>query len=218
MPEATLWVIFTTAFLIGLSGALLPGPLLTVAISESARQGFWTGPLLVLGHGIAELILVIALARGLAQFLDNRNITSAIGVLGGLFLLWMAYSIMGRALNKTTSLMAHPPPGRLHPHPSLSGILLSVFNPAWLVWWATVGVAYVLWSLQAGTAGLLFFYSGHIISDLSWYTMVALLVATGKKLVTDTIFRGVLLACGLFLVGLSGFFIMNGVRFWIGGG
>ncbi len=47
MPEATLWVIFTTAFLIGLSGALLPGPLLTVAISESARQGFWTGPLLV---------------------------------------------------------------------------------------------------------------------------------------------------------------------------
>ncbi|NIO68753.1 MAG: lysine transporter LysE, partial [Anaerolineae bacterium] len=29
------------------SGALMPGPLLTVTISQSAQRGFWQGPLLI---------------------------------------------------------------------------------------------------------------------------------------------------------------------------
>jgi threonine/homoserine/homoserine lactone efflux protein len=43
-----------TSFVIALSGAMMPGPLLTVTISESPRRGMLAGPLLVLGHGILD--------------------------------------------------------------------------------------------------------------------------------------------------------------------
>ena len=58
----TLVVIFFSSFMIALSGALMPGPLLTVTISEATRRGTVAGPLMILGHGILELALVLRLA------------------------------------------------------------------------------------------------------------------------------------------------------------
>ena len=54
-----LLTIFFTSFCIALSGALMPGPLLTVTISETTRRGLLVGPLLIIGHSILELILVV---------------------------------------------------------------------------------------------------------------------------------------------------------------
>ncbi|HPP13333.1 MAG TPA: LysE family transporter, partial [bacterium] len=48
-----------TSFVIALSGALMPGPLLAVTVERSVRDGFIAGPLVVLGHGLLEVILVV---------------------------------------------------------------------------------------------------------------------------------------------------------------
>ena len=50
--------IFMTSFVIALSGALAPGPLLAACISESTKHGFKSGPLMILGHAILEIIMV----------------------------------------------------------------------------------------------------------------------------------------------------------------
>ena len=47
--------IFFSSMGIGLSGALMPGPMLSVTVAESYKKGFWAGPLLVVGHAIPEL-------------------------------------------------------------------------------------------------------------------------------------------------------------------
>ena len=49
-----LLTIFISSFVIALSGAMMPGTLLTVTISESSRRGMIAGPLLILGHGILQ--------------------------------------------------------------------------------------------------------------------------------------------------------------------
>ncbi len=61
--------IFGGSFTLALSGALMPGPLLTVTVAESARIGFRAGPLLMTGHAVLELLLVIAIVYGLGPFL-----------------------------------------------------------------------------------------------------------------------------------------------------
>ena len=66
----TLFTIFASSFVIALSGALMPGPLLTATISESSRRGFWAGPLMIAGHAILELALVVALSWGFPVFSD----------------------------------------------------------------------------------------------------------------------------------------------------
>ena len=54
----SLLYIFGGSFLVALTGAMMPGPVLTVTISESSRRGAWAGPLLMIGHALLELALI----------------------------------------------------------------------------------------------------------------------------------------------------------------
>ncbi len=75
--------IFGGSFTLALSGALMPGPLLTVTISESARRGFRAGPLLMIGHSLLELVLVIAVIQGLGPYLKSPIVMGIISLFGG---------------------------------------------------------------------------------------------------------------------------------------
>jgi len=206
--------IFTTSLFVGFSGALMPGPLLTVVISESARRGFWEGPALVLGHAVAEALIVAALAAGLSRLLKRNLVAGLIGLLGGAFLLWMGFDIAGSAWWGTVSLeQATGAEAGLQLGPIITGIVVSISNPYWVLWWATVGASYVALSLARGPLGLGSFYFGHILSDLSWYSLVALLITRGKTLLSQPVYRLILLVCGIFLMALSIYFIYSGIKF-----
>ena len=89
-----------------------------------------------------------------------------------------------------------------------AGVLLSLLNPYWSIWWATVGLLYITQALQGGTGVVAAFYSGHILADLAWYSLVAALLAGGRRFVSRKVYAGVLLVCSLFLVGLGVYFIL----------
>ncbi|MDO8885688.1 LysE family transporter [Candidatus Oleimmundimicrobium sp.] len=69
--------IFITSLIVGFSGAIMPGPLLAVTINEVHQRGFWSGPLIVLGHAILELILVVALALGFQKILLTQQLLAS---------------------------------------------------------------------------------------------------------------------------------------------
>lgn len=78
----SLTAIFLSSFLLALSGAMMPGPLLTATIGESASRGPSTGPLLILGHGILEVALLLLLFLGLSPFFQSRWVFIAIALAG----------------------------------------------------------------------------------------------------------------------------------------
>jgi threonine/homoserine/homoserine lactone efflux protein len=80
-----LTAIFISSFIIALSGAMMPGPVLTVAISETTKRGFLAGPLIVLGHAILEISLLILLTLGFADFINNPELLGIVGIAGALF-------------------------------------------------------------------------------------------------------------------------------------
>ncbi|MFO8009989.1 MAG: LysE family transporter [Dehalococcoidia bacterium] len=215
MPEATLPVIFITAFIIGFSGAMMPGPLLAYTISASARYGFWAGPLIVLGHGILELLLVLALVLGLDRFIESEWVTSTIGLVGGTVLIVMGLMMFRQGWHRPPLPLESSTTMVVNKRMILSGILVSMSNPYWFIWWATIGITYLLWSLKLGTVGITSFFTGHILSDLTWYALVALVIATGRKAINTTIYAWLLMVCGLGLVGLGGYFVVSGVRFLV---
>ena len=216
MPEATIPLIFTTSFLVALSGAMMPGPVLAVTISEVARRGFWAGPLLILGHGILELVLVTALALGLSEFIRNDLVSAIIGLIGGCILLALGFLTMRRGWGRVSIPTANPQEAGRSEKVILSGILASISNPYWFIWWVTLGTVYLLWALNLGVAGVASFFTGHILADLGWYALVAFIVATGRKVMNDAVYRGLLVLCGLALIVLGGYFISAGVRFFTG--
>ncbi|MEW6458409.1 MAG: LysE family transporter [Bacillota bacterium] len=224
----TIELIFATSFVVGLTGAMMPGPLLTLTVAESARHGFRAGPLLVLGHGILEAALIVALTAGLAAVLVRAEVTAAIAVIGGAFLIWMGYSIARDALRGRVQLAvaAGGNPGAAvgtAAAPALPrlvglGIATSLSNPYFTLWWATIGLGYITLSLERGPAGLAAFFTGHILADLAWYSLVAAAVAGSGRFLTPRIYRGILAVCGSFLVTLGGYFIWSGLvkNLWLG--
>lgn len=214
--------LFGSAFLIGLSGAMMPGPILTATIAGALRRGFWAGPLIVLGHAALELALLTALAAGLAPWLRNGRFLGLLGVAGGLLLLRMAAGQARDAGTIAETLSAGgwktPQADRSRLRSVADGILLSLSNPYWTLWWATIGLNYMGIAARRGLPGFGAFYAGHILSDLAWYSLVAASVAAGRRICPPRGARAALRICAALLAGLGALFIGEGAGRLAGGG
>lgn len=222
----TLYGIFLTSFIVGLSGALMPGPVLTATISHTLQRGFWAGPWVVLGHGVLELTLVLALFYGIGSVIQQPVVLGIMGVTGGIILIWMGAGMLYQAPHLSFSTAIQPNPitprvstparwYRLSHHPAGAGLLTSLSNPYWALWWATIGLGYVGLAQGLGVAGIVSFYGGHILSDLVWYSLVSWGFAWGRAFISDKLYRKLIFGCGLFLIGFGLYFGFLGTRsFW----
>ncbi|MBC7252611.1 MAG: LysE family transporter [Actinobacteria bacterium] len=202
--------IFFISLGVGLSGALMPGPLLTVTIAESYHRGFIAGPLLVAGHAVLEGILVILLMLGLDRVIGNSLFFGLVGVAGGAFLFWMGLDMALEVRDGKLHLDLRDR-GSARLGPFTAGLTASLSNPYWSLWWATFGLSWLLRSMERGAAGVLSFFTGHIMADVLWYFLVAFLVVTGRKFVSDRVYNYVILGCGVFLVVLGARFAGDGL-------
>lgn len=206
---AELLGIFFSSMGIGLSGAVMPGPMLSVSIAESYKKGFWAGPLIVLGHAIPEFLLMVLFSLGLNEFTDNSIAVGVIGIVGGAFLAWLAVKIFIEVRSGITiDLTARREIGW---GPVLAGVWTSVSNPGWIIWWATIGARYILLSLRHGILGLAFFFVGHEMADLAWYSLVSFLVSRGRGRISDRVYHVVLYVCALLVFGFAALFAVNGI-------
>jgi threonine/homoserine/homoserine lactone efflux protein len=212
--------IFVSSFIIALSGALMPGPLLAVTIRDTSRRGFLAAPLLVLGHGILELGLLALLLLGLAEWVKGEAATTVIALAGCGALLWMAVGMARevRSLRFDTDAGAAGAAGsgagnaRSLWRPVADGVVASISNPYWSLWWATIGLGYLALSREQGIAGVAFFFAGHILADAAWFLFVGLTVSAGRGRFTDRVYRGIVGVCAgfLFFFALSfGYFGMT---------
>jgi len=205
----SLAAIFFSSFMIALSGALMPGPFLTVTISESSRRGAAAGPLMILGHGLLELVLVVALLSGMAPFLARDSVFIVIALFGGGILLWMAVSML-----RSLPTLRLDPDVRTEKSQNLvlAGIVFSLANPYWSIWWASIGLGYIIHSFKFGLPGVLSFFSGHILADLLWYSLISFAIARGKRFFSDRFYRGLIGTCASLLVVFACYFLYSGLE------
>jgi threonine/homoserine/homoserine lactone efflux protein len=196
--------LFVSSFVIALSGAMMPGTLLTVTISESSRRGMVAGPLLIVGHSLLEFTLIVGLLLGLAPLFEHPGFFIVVSLIGGGILLWMAVG-MFRALPALT--IAWDAQDTRRGNLILTGVLMSVANPYWIIWWATIGMVYITQSRTYGLAGLSVFFLGHILADFAWYALVSAAVGKGRAFFSDRIYRSVIGVCASVLVVFAALFL-----------
>lgn len=207
--EITLLTIFCTSFILALSGALMPGPLLTVTVSESSRRGALVGPTMIFGHSLLELALVLALLSGLAPFLVRDDVFIFISLVGGAVLLWMGTTML-RSLPQLS--LKGRPDGPRSKNLVLTGIVLSAANPYWLIWWASIGLGYIMYAMQFGMLGIAAFFFGHILADLAWYCLISFGIARGRRFFSDSLYRKLIGGCAVFLLFFSCWFLYGGIN------
>jgi threonine/homoserine/homoserine lactone efflux protein len=183
---------------------MAPGPMSAVAVGIGTRWRY-AGAVMAVGHGIVEFPLMAALVLGAGPLFKIAGVGNAIGLFGGLVLVWLgvrAFRSLSEAdLNTRQSARS----------PLIAGMLLSVGNPYFLIWWATVGLTLLDKAEKFGRTGVFAFAVAHWMCDLVWLTVLSILAFAGANVMGRRFQQGVLIICGLMLVGFGIWFIADSV-------
>lgn len=203
--------IFFWSFTIGLTGAVMPGPLLVLTLKESADRGK-TAPLwLSCGHSICELAVVLLFVVGLSAVIPVDAIVGPVGLIGGIVMGWMAYGAYRQSsvefdVSESAAVVSR---GRSL---ILGGGVVTVSNPYWMLWWLTVGMKLLVDAQPAGAAGVGAFYFGHILSDFAWFGFVGIVIGGSREMLKGRPYRYLMLVCACLLAGFGVWFILSGGR------
>lgn len=227
MEPSSSWIIFSLSFLTALTGALSPGPLLTYTIiktMESKRHGYLTGFTVIAGHALLEMCIIIALLSGLTFFLKNILVIRIVSVTGCLFLIYFGTTIIRDCITGRIKIdfkgRGNDPPGNKKEkqsglkNPVIGGIITSISNPYWWIWWASIGSAFwVNFNISSkNIPGIISFFLGHEAGDLIWYVFISFIIFFGRGFINRKIYTIILILCGVFMIlfglylGISPFF------------
>jgi len=199
-----LFFYFWFGFVVGLSGTLIPGPLLAFVVSDATRKGWKSGLLAAVGHNMVESVIVLIIMVGLAAVMESVVFQRTVGLIGGICLLIFGTLNIKAAvrgeLSVEDSVISHY--GSI-----LGGIVFTIFNPTVPLWWATVGLLMLMDSLAMTLLGGVFWVLGHYCSDISWYSFVSVSLSKGKRYVDVKLQKLIIAACGVFLFALGVVFL-----------
>jgi threonine/homoserine/homoserine lactone efflux protein len=195
-------VFLAQAVVISLSGVLAPGPVTAATVAAGARRRH-AGALVALGHAAVELPLMGLILLGIGALLAHRPVTIAVGLAGGVMLLWMGGGMLAELRRPTAAAT----PRRRHPF--WTGVVLSAANPYFLLWWATVGLNLAREAGGFGALAFAVFAAVHSLCDLAWLEALSQAAFHGSRRFSGQGFKVVLGLCGAALIGF-------GVKFLLG--
>jgi threonine/homoserine/homoserine lactone efflux protein len=191
-------------FVIGLTGALAPGPTLIATINSSLTGGWSVGPRVTLGHAFVELLMVIVIITGLSVAVSAYS--AIIAGVGGIALVLFGVLTILEARKANLSFSEGP---SVSPRPFMAGILTSISNPYFWIWWFTVGSALLIGAYQGGPILAVAFILGHWGADLAWLTLVSASIHRGRFVLDEIHYRWILGLCGLFLIGFGLYYLVT---------
>jgi len=193
------------AVLISLSGVIAPGPVTAVTVSKGTKSPH-AGAIIALGHGIVEIPLMILILYGFGDILKITYIKAIIGLLGGLFLLKMGLGLL-KGIKQAKIDSANGPSS-----PLKAGIILTLANPYFLIWWATIGAILISKSYSFGLFAFAILMIAHWSCDFLWLYFLSALSFKGGQFFGKRLQQVLFLICGVFLLFFSSKFIYDAVK------
>jgi threonine/homoserine/homoserine lactone efflux protein len=190
--------------IVSASGVMAPGPLFAANLVYGLKQGTKSGVKMAIGHTIVEFPLVILLGIGVFSLESFPEFRTVISIFGAITLFVFAAIQIKSLFRKNESINFNSKQG-----PLITGILLSVLNPFFIIWWLTIGFklisdAMMIWAF----AGILIVFVLHIWMDFAWLGVVSFLASKSKKIISNNIYK-------IFMGGLSIMLIYFGITFLI---
>jgi threonine/homoserine/homoserine lactone efflux protein len=196
------YLFLVSVVFISLSGVMMPGPLFAVTIAKAFKRkaaGIWVS----LGHGAVEFPLMFLIYFGFVQVLASSAVQRFIGLVGGVLMVYLGLRML-RVERKAVEKSGKSGHGSL-----VAGILTTVGNPYFLLWWATIGAALVVNASLFGFLGFVVFAAMHWLCDLLWNVFVSITVFKSKRFWTEKVRNVVFGFCFLVLVGFGLWFILS---------
>ena len=184
------------AFLITLSGVMIPGPVSALTISQGAKSPHY-GAFVAFGHGIVEVPIMILILFGFGELFKITMVNTIIGLLGGLFLLKLSFDLF-KGINEPKKVS-----NKYSSNPLSAGIILTLLNPAYIAWMATVGSILILGSYKYGILGFVLYTIMHLLTDIIWLYFLSALSFKGGQFFGNKLQKILFFICGVSLAFFS---------------
>ncbi len=195
-----------SAFFLGLSG-FIPGPLLTLVISETLRYGIKEGIKVATSPLITDLPIILITILILSRLSDTKYVLGVIAFAGGIFLIYMAVESLtfkgletGSANQRSQAIK--------------KGIIANFLNPSPYVFWFSIGAPTIV---KASNHGLIFavlflivFYTTLVGSKVS----IAVITGKSKDFLSSRYYIYLIRFLGVALFFFALYFIKNGLGYF----
>jgi threonine/homoserine/homoserine lactone efflux protein len=230
-------------FTVGISAALIPGPMMFATIGAALKKGWRVGPSVFIGHALVELAFFMLILLGASSFIENISISFLAKVGGSIMLLFGLVMIKSakEVTAKDTSISIYSlnlssdsvPAGtitsRFSPFsgsagiitsalshfssPISAGIITSGLDPLFVIWWLTAGSVILFQEYVTGIFAVVSFIIGHWIADLGFLVAVSTSFSRGDKIISKRTHKIVIYLCGVFMMVFSLWFMLNNSNF-----
>jgi len=204
--ETSLGLFLLSAAGISLTGVMLPGPMTAATIAKGysdKHAGAW----IAAGHAVIEVPIIAVIYAviyfGFEHFINSPQVKMGIYLAGGLMLLYLGFR-MFRATGEATGAVGGLPTSSL-----LTGIVITGTNPAFYMWWATVGTALVIGAAKFGLAGVILFTIVHLPCDFAWSEFLSVSTYESRRWWTQKVRKIVFSVCALVLAGFGVWFCLS---------
>jgi chemosensory pili system protein ChpE len=188
--------LFLTSMALGIAFSAPPGVITAEAIRRGLARGFRPALFVELGSLIGDATWAIIALAGIAFIVQNALARLILGVMGTLFMLYLAWSALRDAkeggLPRSNGATARGD--------FAAGAFLALGNPFNIAFWLGIGGS----AIAAGvpnpqTIHLVVWLAAFLLGALVWCFILSGLIGWGHHFITPTFFRVVNFACGLFL-------------------
>ena len=193
---------------LGLYSGLSPGPLLILLISQTLKHGHKEGIKVAFSPLITDLPIIAVSLLFLSFVAGYSSILGIISILGGIFLLYMAYeSFKTREL--TGDIEAEEPKSLK------KGATVNFLNPAPYLFWITVGGPIIITAYTDSILDPLMFIIGFYVFLVGSKIVLAFAAGKSREFITGKPYLYIMRILGIVLVIFALYFFNQGVHLLI---
>ncbi len=192
-----------TGVTLGLAAGMAPGPLMTLAITQTVRHGFREGLLVAAAPLITDIPIVLLLFFVLREL--PGQLLGVLAIIGAFYALFLAYeTVKAEALGQVASTSASASLRR--------GALANFLSPHPYLFWITVGVPYVLAAHERSALAPWGFIIGFYLLLVGSKAAVAALVGRYRNQLTGQVYPYIMRGLAIALVIFASLLFREGLN------
>jgi threonine/homoserine/homoserine lactone efflux protein len=195
----------TTAFFLGLSGGLSPGPLLTLVVSESLRHGVKEGIKVSMAPLFTDFPIVLASIYILSPLSDIQSVIGAISLLGAAFLVFLGYnSLSFKGVDIDVA--------QIKPQSLKKGIVANFLNPNPYLFWLSIGAPMVLKAYKNSILSAILFVTCFYMILVGSKILIAIVIGKSRRFLKSSHYVYTIRCLGIILLIFALFFVKDGLK------
>lgn len=182
---------------LGLAAGVSPGPLLVLVVTAALRSGWRAGALAACAPLVSDA-LVVGVTLLLLDQLPARDL-AVLALVGALFVAWTGIQTLRESRTATLEVAADRQRTATW-RAVRQAALVNLLSPHPWLFWATVLGPLTLTTWRAAPTSALLLVAGFYVAIVGSKAVIAVVVAQGRRWLTDRAYRRVLVVAGVLLL------------------